>query len=319
MFPDWFRRRKPSGPEVLVYINLAAHGTWNPASGTYDECRPSVPTIAEETELSENTVRKALRGLLEHGALQAGGKRYDEKGGQLPTVYRAVFGLVVAPPQNLNPPTAESEGEGVQKNTPPGVPNSEGNQEPSTKNQDTKSSFDAEASPTAQTIIRGFIDWLALPEQSAVQLTKRVIGIYAKTIKQLLGEGFEEILIKRALVEMHQRGMTGRPTLLEGFVVQVQNRPVSAPPASRPKLFEEMREDRTAQRKTRSQMIDATMDRLKVENPGMGIAEVVRQAADMVDAHLKDHSDQLKGRTVTGYIDGDVIDNASKEVTGSAA
>ncbi len=140
MVPEWLRRRKPTGPEILVYVTLGSYGTFNPGAGTYEECRPAVPTIAEETDLSENTVRKALKGLADHGALVAGAPRYDDRGGQLPTVYRLVFGQLVAPPQNLNPPGSTVEGEGVQKDTPGGVPKSEPNQEPPTKNPDTKPS-----------------------------------------------------------------------------------------------------------------------------------------------------------------------------------
>lgn len=273
---------------------------------------PSNAEIQRKSALSERGVRTAVAELIKLGEL-----RVEVNQGRRGTnMYSVIMTPADSAPQpngrGANPaPRPRQDLPPTPAESAPGTV-----QEPS--NEPSGTSFDAEASPTAQTIIRAFIDWLALPEQSAVQLTRRVIGIYAKTIKQLLGEGFEEILIKRALVEMHQRGMTGRPTLLEGFVVQVQNRPVSAPPASRPKLFEEMREDRTAQRKTRSQMIDATMDQLKADSPGMGVAEVVRRAAEMVDAHLKDHSDQLNGRTGTGYIVGDVIDNAQKEVTGSA-
>lgn len=187
------------------------------------------------------------------------------------------------------------------------------------KTKENTSSFDAEASPTTQTIIAGLIDWLALPEQGGVQLTKRVIGIYAKGIKEMLAEDIPDLLIKRALVEMHHRGMIGRPSLLPSFVVQVQGRPASAPPAG-PKLFEELREERAAQRKTRSQAIDAVMERLKVEHPGMSISEMVRKAAELVDTHIKDHPQRLNSSSATGYIDVDVIEtSAPKEVTGHAA
>lgn len=179
--------------------------------------------------------------------------------------------------------------------------------------EEDQGAFDAEASPTARTILGAFIDWVGLPAQGGVRLSKRVIGIYAKSIKELLGEGFSENLIKMALVAMLEKGLADRPTLLHNFVVQVQQqsaRPVSAPPA--PKTFKQMDEgDRDREYK-----IVLAMDVVLRQEPSLDVAEARKIVMDMVAAGQLDLN-ALSTSAATGYIEQDVIVSEVKEVTGS--
>lgn len=182
---------------------------------------------------------------------------------------------------------------------------------PKKTTQQDQEAFDAEASPTAQTILAGFIDWLALPAQEEIQLSKRVIGMYARSIKALLGEGFSEKLIKLALVEMHHRGMTGRPSLLEGFVVQVQQtKPVSGAPAAQ--SFK--RQD--ADDRDREHLIVQAMDVVLTAHPSMKAAEARQVVLSGLASGALDLN-VLRSSAATGYIDAEEIDPEVKEVTGS--
>src|SRR5215207_7019774 len=96
MVPAWLRRKKPSGNAVLIYVNLAAFGTWNPETGSYDECRPALATLAEESGLSTATVKRALAELYGLGAVERT-VVIDVLDGQRPSVYRVLFGSVVEP------------------------------------------------------------------------------------------------------------------------------------------------------------------------------------------------------------------------------
>jgi hypothetical protein len=91
MVPAWLRRKKPSGNAVLVYVNLAAFGTFNPETGVYEECRPSIQTLAEEAGLGERTVQRALAELYGLGAVERTVRI------QAPSIYRVIFGTVTHP------------------------------------------------------------------------------------------------------------------------------------------------------------------------------------------------------------------------------
>lgn len=97
MVPDWWRRKRPSGLAVLAYINLGARGTWNPGTGTYDECRPKMKTLAEDMGVSESTAKRACDELVATGAATKS-LRYNPDGSPAPSVYRLIFGQLVEPP-----------------------------------------------------------------------------------------------------------------------------------------------------------------------------------------------------------------------------
>ena len=79
---------------------------------------------------------------------------------------------------------------------------------------------------TAQTIVAALVD--ACRERD-VALPNRLIGQYAKGIKQLLGEGYSPALIWRALALMADDNILNRPSLLANKVVTAQAGPERAP------------------------------------------------------------------------------------------
>lgn len=140
MVPVWFLDRHPSGDEILVYCTLARHGTWNPGTATYDECRPAMATMVGEARISESSIRRALKGLREKNAIESH-PRFREDGSQLPTVYRVIFGSVIAPDQTLSPVTPPgSTGDSPPPviDDTPGVPPVTDNLEPNTENPNTQ-------------------------------------------------------------------------------------------------------------------------------------------------------------------------------------
>jgi hypothetical protein len=97
MVPAWLRRKKPSGNAVLVYVNLAAFGTFSPETGVYEECRPSVARLAEECGLSLSPTKRALAELYGLGAVERRAC-FDDEGGRAPSIYRVRFGTLVEAP-----------------------------------------------------------------------------------------------------------------------------------------------------------------------------------------------------------------------------
>lgn len=191
---------------------------------------------------------------------------------------------------------------------------------PKKTTEDHSGTADAVPADTAQTILRGFIDWLKLPAQGPVQLSKRAIGIYAKQIKTLLDEGFDAVLIKKALAEMARRGRAGQPVLLHGFVVDVQTKPVSGAPAgasSQAKPFVQQADEYKTAKKARQQIVDQVADELMArdEAGSLGVAEALIMAEELVTAHEAKLS---TGSSDSGYIDVELINVETHwEVTGS--
>lgn len=116
MAPGWLLKKKravkdkktgalvwvlPSANAILVYIHLAMFGQFNPGTALYENARPSAVTLAKGKPsigypgigFSVSTVRRALDELEELGAI-IGEPQFDADGGQLPNVYRLVFGSV---------------------------------------------------------------------------------------------------------------------------------------------------------------------------------------------------------------------------------
>ena len=112
MVPGWLLAKRPSGTAVLVYAHLAMHGTYNPGTATYEQCRPSARTLAygdprrgyPGTGLSIKTIRRALDELEALGAI-VGEAAYDERGARLPNVYRLQVGQVTPPQGGWSPVT----------------------------------------------------------------------------------------------------------------------------------------------------------------------------------------------------------------------
>ena len=66
---------------VSVYIYLSDKANKN------GECWPAIPTIANELQLSQSTVRRALRDLRKAGLLETE-QRYRTKGGKSSLLYK---------------------------------------------------------------------------------------------------------------------------------------------------------------------------------------------------------------------------------------
>lgn len=302
MIPGWLLDLKPSGNAMLAYCQLASFGTWNPGTGAYDECRPALGTLAERAGISESGLRRALRELMDKGAVVAGGARYDARGGQLPTVYRVIFG-VVAPPGGVSPVT----GGGVTGGTP-GVSPVTPNQEPSTKNQHQDSS-DA-AAPNGGTILKEWIDYLS--EQGVKTLPGQTKARYGKELKQALADGFPVKLIKHALSLLLQRGKVHNPQLLPSLLIEVQSsRSVSGPPASKPfvQQADEYKGRKVEAERAHSAMVDELIEQ------GLNVRDAVARADEAKRAFLA--QEPVASSSGVAYIDGVILSEDPKEVTGS--
>lgn len=168
MVPGWLIDKQPSGNALLAYVNLAKRGTWNPGTGEYDECRPSMPTLAADMKVAVNTARTAVKELEALGGV-VGRTRFAENGSQLPTVYRVVFGRVVEPPTNTPPPksdrggTPKSDRGVLQNSTGAPLQNPTDNQEPIHQEPNTKRKTPARASrslPPSE-LASSFEEWYA--------------------------------------------------------------------------------------------------------------------------------------------------------------
>jgi hypothetical protein len=172
--PDWLEWAGASANATKVWVHLALFGTWNEATGTYDNCRPSKPTLTDGgqlrertgypgTGLSVSTVERALNELKKLGAAVPTIRRDPESGGQLPTAWRLHFRRPAAVP--TAPKVAEVCWDTAAPPTPPmtwgdpthdvaphpthdvaPTPPMTWNQEPLTKNQDTNKKARASAS-----------------------------------------------------------------------------------------------------------------------------------------------------------------------------
>jgi hypothetical protein len=132
MVPSWFRAKRPSANALLVYVTLAAYGTFDTQAGVYAECRPRLSTIVEDSGLSESTVKRSIGELLELGAVTRRLRFADDGKTPLPTVYRVVFGELLEPSGSTGEPTGGSADE------PRVGPPVGSDQEPSTQNPSTQ-------------------------------------------------------------------------------------------------------------------------------------------------------------------------------------
>jgi len=98
MVPAWLRRRRPSGNALIAYVTLASFGTFNPDTGAYDECRPSLATMAEECGLLERTLQRGITELIGYGAVERT-VVVDPIKGRQPSIYRVIFGHLEGPRQ----------------------------------------------------------------------------------------------------------------------------------------------------------------------------------------------------------------------------
>lgn len=139
MVPGWLLARRPSANALMLYTHLAMHGRFDHATAVYEECRPSIKRLSQGdprsgypgTGMSPATIHRALRELVELGAI-TGRPAYDRRGGQLPTIYRVMFGRIA--PTSDTPPLSPVTPPPVTSDTPP-LSLVRDNPEPSTQNQ----------------------------------------------------------------------------------------------------------------------------------------------------------------------------------------
>lgn len=269
--------------------------------------------IFAEGDDGPDSVRSGLKELEEHGYL-ARTRVHDGRGRNVGTDFELSYpGNPYPGKPGPGPDQREPDESPGQTHTGKSEAGKSGGKKTTPKEEDqenTSTSFDAEASPNAGLIIRGFIDWLS-EQDDPVKLTSSVIARLGKEIKSCLKDGIDEGTVKRALVEMARRGKAGWPSMLQSFVVEVQNRPVSAPPAGhtllppRPqfKSSAEQNIDRQKVRQARARVLDAIME------AGLSLDEAKDQVKDWSNG---DFLKRVAPSTVPGYIDGDVIDSTQR-------
>jgi len=150
-------------------------------------------------------------------------------------------------------------------------------------------------------------DWIDYCASQHVTLTKQAIGRYGAKIKDLLGQGFDERTVKKALALMLERHQESRPGLLDNVIIEIQRagRPVSAPPAGRQefKTAAEKRRERDAHYAQRYAIADKLCEQEGTEIPRLGTPEAKTFWA-RVDGI---HETLLRDRRGSGYNDPDVI------------
>lgn len=181
------------------------------------------------------------------------------------------------------------------------------------KEDQEKTTSDADASPNAGQILKSFIDWTAALDEP-VTLPRVITARLGKAIKECLDQGIAETTIKLALAEMTRRGKAGWPSMLPSFVVEVQNRPVSAPPAvGQPyRSAAEQNRDRANIERLRCRIADQL-----VEDRGLSALDALAAVRDLTDQQVLD---LMTSSTVMGYSGQNVIDGCEEpEVEGNAS
>lgn len=239
--------------ERLVLLAIADN-----AADDGSHAYPSLTELQRKANLSERAVRDALRRLEARGELVT-----HIGGGRGGTNYYTVImkpcaqqkGADSAPAKVVSPEeSAGGEGQNLPGKGAESAPGTvlEPSLEPS-------SSSDADASPNAGEIVGGFIDWLAARPEP-IKLTPSVIARYGRMIKALLQAHYDVGTIKRALALQTERGKAGWPSMLDSFCVEVQNRPVSAPPSSKP--FVQQADEYKAAKQNRDDQVLELMQQL---------------------------------------------------------
>lgn len=290
--PGWLLKAKPGANALLVYCTLASFGTYNPGTGRYEECRPALATLAEESGIAENTVRKALKDLLRIGALFAGTPRYDERGGQLPTVYRVVVGSLI-------PEGGTTAGEGVQRDTPPGVPTEDPpgvppaapNQEPNTKNPTPRPSASQRGTrlPEGWRPSDDLLNWAREKAPGVGWVDHEKFVDWARSASG-------SVAVKKDW-DAAWRNWMRRASEQRGA------RPVSGPPAGQYKSAAEQAIDRKKVKQARAKILDALME------SGRSFDQAKAWVENWTD---EDFLKAVAPSMAVGYIDGDVIDSEQR-------
>lgn len=133
MFPEWLRAKKPSPNAYVAYVTLGSFGTFNPRTGCYDECRPSMARMCEESGLSESVMKRAILELIKIGGARRR-LRFKADGSPAPSSYELVFGEVREPSPNSADLGGAASGPTWGQERAQVGPSADPNQEPSTNN-----------------------------------------------------------------------------------------------------------------------------------------------------------------------------------------
>lgn len=118
MVPAWLLIKQPTGNDVLIYCTLASHGSWNPGIGVYENCKPSIELMVEETGLSRSTIKRCLANLIKFKAIKRT-LQYTAEGDPAPSLYRVIFGTVVEPKEDDEDEGVDAGQVGSQEDRPP--------------------------------------------------------------------------------------------------------------------------------------------------------------------------------------------------------
>jgi hypothetical protein len=200
---------------------------------------PSNVELQRKAALSERAVRDAVAGLMKLGELDVsinGGRRGTNMYRIIMTPCERSIPAESAPPKK-DAPAGSAPQEGQDLPLPPAESAPGTVLEPSLEPSGSTSPA-AAAGPNAGLVIKAWIDHCTA---NNVILTPQVIARYGKGIKSLLGAKIPELTIKKALALMLDRGKAGWPSMLDSFVVEVQNGAVAQKVA--PKSFKQQDAD----------------------------------------------------------------------------
>lgn len=223
----------PARLVMFVLADVAETGT----AEIPEQFTPSLKVLSLETGLNESTVKRHLNDLETAGWVDRRRPTIDDarlKGER--TRYRLTIpGRTQSPAQGAQEAQqgAESTQEGAQeaqgraqKEPRAGRTESPNKEELNQANQGQPKTAPAEpfdaGQDTAQTIVGAWIDYCSTRD---VKLPKRLIGQYAKLIKEALDDGFEANKVKTALAAMLADNVANRPSLLPNRLVEIQTGP----------------------------------------------------------------------------------------------
>ncbi len=216
----------PARLVMFVLADVAETGT----AEIPEQFTPSLSVLGRETGLNESTVKRHLRALEAEGWVER--RRPTVEAARLRgerTRYRlAIPGCTESPAHGAEGPqegAQEAQGRAQKE------PRAGRTQRPSKEEVNQVNQGQSEASPpepfdehqdTAQTIVGGWIDYCASRD---VKLPRRLIGQYAKLIKEALTEQFPPTLVKKTLAGMLDDNVANRPSLLPNRLVAAQTGP----------------------------------------------------------------------------------------------
>lgn len=266
---------------------------------------PSITELRRRSRLSERGVQESIAKLIEAGELER--LLWGAPGKARSNMYRVIMRdpAESAPPQNLHPHPADSAGVYRADSAGETVSEPSSNRHPPGGGASAPADTVEEKPATAQTVLADWIDWL---RSKGVELPKRTIGIYAKVIKEHLEQGFADKVVRRALARMYERGQHGKPTVLAGFVVEVQgNR--SDNRSNGYQTATERMEQRAGDRQEVARLADAISAHLGADPSDLLMNVVIGKLAQRA---LKERSTAC---APGGYIRGEWIESARRELT----